>query len=110
MHRSRKLLATAAFLATAACSSHESTAPSGSEAAVRVQDNQYTPAAIAVAPGMRVTWTWEGANLHSVTFDDGPASDVQSRGSYDRSFGTPGIYPYHCVIHGRSMSGTVTVQ
>ncbi len=108
--RSTLRLLVAVACATAACSSHESTAPAGGVATVRVQDNQYAPAATRVAPGTSVTWNWEGQNLHSVSFDDGTASDVQPRGSYRRTFGSAGTYRYHCLIHGLSMAGTVTVQ
>lgn len=103
-------LVMAVVSATAACSSHESTAPASGVTTVRVQDNLYAPAATTVAPGARVTWNWEGSNLHSVSFDDGPASDVQVRGSYQRAFANAGTYRYHCLIHGLSMAGTVTVQ
>lgn len=82
----------------------------GPQSSVQVQDNLYTPASAQVAAGTTVTWTWSGANLHSVTFDDGPESDVQTRGTYQRRFAAPGQYRYHCVIHGLAMSGTVAVQ
>ena len=60
--------------------------------------------------GAKVTWTWTGAALHSVTFDDGATSTTQATGSYSRTFDTAGTYGYHCKVHGTSMSGTVTVQ
>lgn len=35
--------------------------------AVSIQDNQYSPASVSVAPGGTVTWTRTGSNPHTVT-------------------------------------------
>ncbi len=78
--------------------------------AVSVEDNSFGPATLTVAVGDTVTWTWNGANRHSVTFDDGTTSPTQSSGTFLRVFSSAGTYPYHCVVHGAAMSGTVTVQ
>ena len=101
-----------AVVALAGCSSHESpSAPTSTDTnAVGVVDDRYTPGSAAVAPGAAVKWTWSGRNLHSVTFDDGVASTVQSSGTYSRTFQTPGTYNYHCAVHGLAMSGAVTVR
>jgi len=82
----------------------------GSSNSISVADNSFTPAKDTVAKGTQVTWTWRGAALHSVTFDDGPSSETMAAGSYARTFDTAGTYPYHCKVHGTSMSGSVTVQ
>jgi plastocyanin len=64
-----------------------------------------------VATGTTVTFTWNsGATQHNVTFDDGPASANQASGTYQRTFGTAGSFPYECTIHGSAMSGTITVE
>jgi plastocyanin len=72
-----------------------------------------------VGAGDSVLWTWNGAEMHSVTADDGsfdhPASpDAQSNGTYGKTFDTPGTYAYYCRIHGatggQGMSGTIVVQ
>jgi plastocyanin len=92
--------------------SDTTTGPSGGGGnAVTVGNNFYSPASLSVAQNVTVTWTWaNGAVQHNVTFDDGEHSPTQSSGSYQRTFGTPGTYPYHCTIHGAAvMSGTVTV-
>jgi plastocyanin len=78
--------------------------------AITVADDYYTPPTTRVLAGTTVTWTWTGANAHSVTFDDGTTSATQATGTYSRSFGAAGTYSYHCKIHGTAMSGTVTVQ
>ena len=78
--------------------------------AISVIDNSFSPAATTVPVGTTVTWTWNGANQHNVTFDDGTKSATQSAGTFDRKFDAAGTYKYHCTIHGTAMSGTVTVQ
>lgn len=78
--------------------------------AIDVKDNLYAPSATTVPTGTTVTWTWQGANLHTVTFDDGAASARQTSGTFQRTFTNPGTYRYHCEVHGNAMSGSVTVQ
>jgi plastocyanin len=88
---------------------------------VGVKNNLFTPGNISVSPGATVTWTWDSCTDdgyggpqtcvdHNVTFDDGVASTTKSSGAYARSFPTAGTYPYHCAVHGASMSGRVVVQ
>ena len=93
------------------------TAPSGGTATtpstsneIRVVDNSYSPSATTVAPGTVVTWTWGGTTAHDVQFDDGPRSSLQVSGTFQRTFAAAGSFPYHCSVHGASMSGTVTVR
>ena len=77
---------------------------------ISVRDNNFSPNATTVPVGSTITWTWGGSAAHNVTFNDGPASQSQSSGSYQRTFTAAGTYPYHCTIHGAAMSGTITVQ
>ena len=93
---------------------------------VLVQNNSFTPAALTVAVGTTVKWTWatctggsdpygsgpgETCYDHTVTWDaGGTASATQSEGTYQRTFGAAGTYNYHCALHGASMSGRVVVQ
>ena len=78
---------------------------------VTVGNNFFSPAALSVAAGTTVTWSWAaGAVEHNVTFDDGEHSATQSSGSFPRTFSAAGTYPYHCTIHGAAaMNGSVTV-
>jgi plastocyanin len=89
------------------------TSPSTGGNSVTVGNNFYSPISLTVPANTTVTWTWaNGATQHNVTFDDpgGPASPTQSSGTFQRTFTTPGTYPYHCTIHGAAvMHGTVTV-
>lgn len=105
-------LVLASFLTLpAACSSRVAPAapPAGGVAEITVEDNQFRPDSVAAAPGSIARWTWRGTNLHTVTFDDGPESTIRSSGTYERTFANPGTYTYYCRIHGRSMSGTISV-
>ena len=78
---------------------------------VTVSNNVFTPNATTVTAGTAVTWQWSSGGIaHNVTFDDGQTSGDKSSGAYTRTFGTAGTYPYHCTIHGPSMSGSVVVQ
>ena len=125
MHTSRYYCALAVVLAVAGCGGGgyggSPTSPgsnggnnggnNGSTSnAITVSDNRFTPGATTVPASTTVTWTWAGSAEHNVTFDDGARSATQSSGSFQRTFGTPGSYPYHCTIHGNAMSGSVTVQ
>ena len=90
--------------------------------AVTVSNNLFTPANVSVSSGTTVTWTWDSCSggdaygngqscvSHNVTFDQGSSSATQSRGTFARAFPSAGTYPYHCTIHGLSMSGRVVVQ
>ena len=79
---------------------------------ITVSNNRFDPATTTVAAGTTITWTWaQGSVGHNVTFDDGTKSSTQSTGTFVRTFGTAGTYPYHCTIHASlGMTGTVTVK
>jgi plastocyanin len=77
---------------------------------ISVADDYFSPPTTRVTAGTTITWTWSGANSHSVTFDDGTTSAIQSSGTYSHNFPSAGTYSYHCKIHGVAMSGSVTVQ
>jgi plastocyanin len=93
----------------AACS--DSTNPGGNT--VSVDDSFFDPDNLTVTAGTSVTWTWNGALDHNVTWtgQGAPApSATQTTGTYSRTFGTAGTFDYFCTIHGQAMSGTVVVQ
>lgn len=78
--------------------------------AVQVGDDFFSPANIAVRVNSTVTWTWSGANPHSVTFTGGtPSSATQASGPpYSRTFSGTGTFDYFCKVHA-GMKGVVTV-
>jgi len=90
----------------------------GADQMVSVGSNFFSPSAVTVGPGERVTWMNQGGS-HNVVFDDGsftaPPSGDSSNWTVFRDFNlAPGTYAYHCVVHGApggvGMSGTVTVS
>jgi plastocyanin len=97
----------------------QNTTPSTSSA-ISVANDYFDPAATTVPVNTKVTWTWNACGsdgyggqtcvTHSIVFDDGQSSAMQSEGSWSRTFTVAGTYKYHCAVHGTSMSGTVTVQ
>jgi plastocyanin len=75
---------------------------------VTVQLAGYDPNPKRVTVGATVTWCWNEDN-HSVTFSDGPDSDVRNQGAtYPRKFTATGTFAYHCKKHS-SMHGSVIV-
>ena len=86
---------------------------------IHVVNDRFEPANLTVPAGARVNWYWPvGSVGHNVVPDDGnqPATSGAPAG-YPKflsfQFGTPGVYRYHCAVHGgpggAGMSGTVTV-
>jgi plastocyanin len=90
-----------------------------------VGNNFFSPGGLTVAAGTAVAWNWNSCNpgdpgdgygysggcvSHGIIFDDGVKSNVQSEGSFNRTFTAKGTYPYHCIVHGTAMSGVITVQ
>lgn len=92
-----------AFTATGTSSTPPATAN------VSVIDNAFDPDATTVAAGGTVTWTWNGASGHNVTFPSGSSSSTQASGTFSRAFPAAGTFDYQCTIHA-GMNGTVTVQ
>ena len=80
----------------------------------------FSPKDIMINAGDTVTWKWDDATQHTVTSDNSawPNSGVKGGGppfaTFQNTFATPGVYKYHCQIHGGpnglGMSGSVTVM
>lgn len=71
----------------------------------------FKPAAIAVAPGTKVTWTNSDHFTHSVRLlDDGAQVMIMKPGdSTSFTFTAPGTHHYDCSFHPHDMHGTVLV-
>ncbi|HEY9229545.1 MAG TPA: plastocyanin/azurin family copper-binding protein [Gemmatimonadaceae bacterium] len=81
-----------------------------STSAVTVSDNVFNPAAIQVAPGTTVRWTWSSdAREHNVRFTDGGSEILAANATFSRAFPTAGTFTYQCTLHS-GMTGTVTVR
>jgi plastocyanin len=76
--------------------------------------NTFNPGSLTVSAGTTVTWDNQTGVTHNVTFDaktGAPTSSANfASGTFTATFPAAGTYPYHCTIHGLSMSGTVVVQ
>lgn len=125
---SRLAAITVIALAVAACFSERSSGPTQTIAGcdaklpadafgstvVIIKNFQFTPAAVTVARGTKVTWVNCGApgdDSHTSSADAGQwSSQLLAPGqTFTQSFATSGSFPYHCDPHP-SMHGTVTVQ
>jgi plastocyanin len=112
--RVRSLLLAAGAIAAMACSDSgnggQGPGDETPEGDILVRNNFFEPSEFEVAPGATVVWTWASlGTVHNVTFDDGEASGDQGSGTYERTFAAAGDFPYHCTIHGASMSGVINV-
>lgn len=94
---------------------------SGNTMSLMVINNHFSPATDSVPAGSTLKWTWNtctgdgyggsSCGSHSVQFDDaGPSSDIQSSGTFSRTFDTAGTFTYHCAVHGAAMSGKIVVN
>lgn len=77
-------------------------------------NNSFNPTSVTITKGSTVTWNNPTGVTHNVTFNavTGAPANIPNFSSGTRSdvFATAGTYPYHCTIHGLSMSGTIVVQ
>ena len=89
------------------------TAPASAD--VAIADFSFTPKDVVIKTGGTVTWTWGGAQRHSVTYDGGPtplpasSGASQTTGTFQSTITPVGKYTYHCSVHPGQMTGTVTV-
>jgi len=84
---------------------------------VSVEDPFYfVPDEVTVAASGTVTWTWNGAVEHNVTWVSGGFQDspTQATGTHQVMFpATPDTFTYYCTIHGTpttGMRGSVIVK
>src|SRR6187431_813101 len=86
---------------------------------VRIEDHEFVPRSIVVAPGDTVVWTNFGSD-HTVTADDNSFSSTTTGGAamglgetFTQTFPAVGRYPYYCQLHGgpggQDMAGVVRV-
>lgn len=81
---------------------------------VAIQGMQYNPPTLTVKVGDTVTWVNQSSEPHTTTSDmqgslDTWDSQGMATGAYfNRTFITPGTFPYHCGFHP-NMKGTIIV-
>ena len=72
----------------------------------------FTPNAVTINTGDKVTWVWGGSHFHTSTSQASPpvwnSGSLVNPASFSFTFNTAGNYPYVCVIHG--FTGSVKVQ
>ena len=79
---------------------------------VRIVSFQFTPQALTVKPGTKVTWTNTDTAVHSIK-DTSPlatpvSQDLGKDATFSITYERPGAYSFICGIH-QYMTGTVTV-
>ncbi len=106
---------TSADIARADTSTTTSATSTINAATINIRDNFFDPVNATINQGMTVTWTNQGANMHTVTADDGSfdSGTLEPGQTFSQTFNTPGSFPYHCSFHGAAgglgMSGTIIV-
>jgi plastocyanin len=76
-----------------------------------IENFNFAPADITVAPGTTITWTNNDDVEHTVTASDNSfgSKALETGAAYSFTFSQPGTYSYFCSIHP-FMTGRVTVQ
>lgn len=80
-------------------------------ASVTIENFAFSPAAVKLLPGGKVTWTNKDTSPHTATdiggtFDSGNLNTDQT---FEFTFSTPGTYTYHCTIHSMMANATIIV-
>ena len=80
-------------------------------AAVRIDNFNFTPLTLVVAPGTTVTWTNADDTPHTVREKDGKfkSAALDTDDTFSHTFAAPGEYPYICTIHPY-MVGNIVVK
>lgn len=85
----------------------------GTIVSVDMNGMSFTPSNVTVKVGTSVKWTNSDAySTHTATSNDGTSFNsgtLASGSSYSFKPTSVGSFPYHCLVHGTSMSGTLTV-
>ena len=80
---------------------------------VNINGMSYSPSTTNVKVGTKITWTNnDGYSAHTATSDDGgtfSSGNINSGSSYSFTPTVAGTFPYHCLIHGVVMAGTLVV-
>jgi plastocyanin len=81
---------------------------------VSIGDNFYKPKDLDIHRGQSISWRNQGAVAHTVTSDSDSdvkfdSGNLDPGGVYALKPTTAGKLTYHCTIHGKVQSGTVTV-
>jgi plastocyanin len=85
--------------------------PSAGQAAVKIDNFNFTPPTLIIPPGTTVTWTNDDDSPHSVREKDGKfkSAALDTDEKFSQTFAAPGEYEYFCSIHPR-MVGKIVVK
>ena len=74
-------------------------------AAVRIDNFNFTPLTLVIAPGTTVTWTNADDTPHTVREKDGKfkSAALDTDDTFSQTFTAPGEYEYFCPIHPRRL-------
>jgi plastocyanin len=100
----------AATLVAAGCGGKSDATPVQTTKVTMAKSYRFSPEAIEVKAGDRVTWTNEDNFTHTVKVDGQSDHKVDRGDSVSVEFDKPGTYHYVCTLHSRDMSGTVIVR
>ncbi len=72
-------------------------APPGQSSSVSVDERAFSPYTVTIRVGQAVTWTNRGAQIHTVTADEGAwdSGAIDPGKTFTRVFQAPGNYTYH---------------
>jgi plastocyanin len=90
----------------------------GAGTEVSMQNIQFDPAELSIAPGDTVTWVNDEGVPHDVQktggpgpeFSSGPEGGMSEGDTFEHTFEDAGTYEYVCRVHAPGMAGTVTVK
>jgi len=76
-------------------------AAAANAAAIRIDNFNFTPPTLVVAPGTTVTWTNADDEAHTVREKDGKfkSAALDTDDTFSQTFTAPGEYEYFCSIH-----------
>lgn len=82
---------------------------------IDIKNFAFSPAAITVKKGTRVTWTNQDSAKHSVVPDtesaDFKASELLAQGAtYSVTFNTVGTFTYHCSVHPNMKASVIVTE
>lgn len=79
---------------------------------IAINGMSFTPAIKSIKKGTIVTWKNTDGSVHTASSDDGDTfntGNIPGGASASYTTDTVGTFPYHCLIHGTAMAGTLTV-
>jgi plastocyanin len=109
------LLVFVIFLGISAGGQNRNTQPEVKPMIVTIKSLSYDPKKLEIHVGDAVVWTNKAFAAHTATSDDdGKTFDTGNvepdTSSSPVKFNKAGEFKYHCLVHGKTMSGTIVVK